>query len=52
MNYEQVLKILHDELERAEEIEASVGVPPTAQEALISVIDQIALLVGAEIIVA
>ena len=44
MNIEQILKILNDELSVIEEIEASVGVAPTAQEALSSVIDKIVLL--------
>jgi hypothetical protein len=44
MNSEQILKILNDELSVIEEIEASVGVAPTAQEALSSVIDKIVLL--------
>jgi hypothetical protein len=44
MNSEQILKILNDELNVIEEIEANVGVAPTAQEALYSVIDKIVLL--------
>lgn len=48
MNSEQILKILNDELSVIEEIEASVGVAPTAQEALLSVIDKIALLSASE----
>jgi hypothetical protein len=51
MNSQEILKILHDELNLAEEIETNVGVAPTAQEALNSVIDKITLLFPTEILV-
>jgi hypothetical protein len=41
----QILQILREEFDLAEDIEASVGVAPTAQEALSSAIDKINLLV-------
>ena len=49
---EQIIKILRDELSLAEEIEASVGITPTAQEALSSVIDKISLLSFTQVLVA
>lgn len=52
MNQKQILKILHDELNLVEEIEANVGVAPTAQEALSSVIDKISLLSFTQVLVA
>jgi hypothetical protein len=45
MESNQILQILRDEFDLAEDIEASVGVAPTAQEALSSAIDKINLLV-------
>ncbi len=51
MDSQQILKILQDALELAEEVEANVGIAPTAQEALCGVIDQIALLSTAQVLV-
>ncbi len=45
MESNQILQILREEFDLAEDIEASVGVAPTAQEALSSVIDKVNSLV-------
>ncbi|CAB4161394.1 hypothetical protein UFOVP764_49 [uncultured Caudovirales phage] len=51
METNKILQILHEEFDLAEDIEASVGVAPTAQEALSNAIDKINLLVAAQILV-
>jgi hypothetical protein len=51
METNKILQILHEEFDLAEDIEASTGVAPTAQEALSSAIDKINLLVAAQILV-